>query len=106
MSYQLTNITLLENCNNMTNQRIKFITSSNLSSLELDVNNWLKEEMNINIRQMSLYTDIGDDYEIALMIWYDVSDAYTEEKKQQKTSKNDATEKGLEKLAKISSARV
>jgi hypothetical protein len=99
-------MTLLENCDNMTNQRIKFITSPNLSSLERDVNNWLKEEMNINIRQMSLYTDIGDDYEMAFMIWYDVSDEYTEEKKQQKTSKNDATEKGLEKLAKISSARV
>lgn len=55
---------------------------------------------------MSLYTDIGDDYEMALMIWYDIADAYTEKKKQQKTSKNDATEKGLEKLAKISSARV
>ena len=106
MSYQLNNITLLENCDNMTNQRIKFIASPNLSSLERDVNNWLKEEMNINIRQMSLYTDIGDDYEMALMIWYDVADAYTEKKKQQKTSKNDATEKGLEKLAKISSARV
>ncbi len=89
----------------MTNQRIKFIASPNLSSLERDVNNWLKEEMNINIRQMSLY-DIGDDYEMALMIWYDVADAYTEEKKQQKTSKNDATEKDLGKLAKISSARV
>ena len=89
----------------MTNQRIKFVTSTNLSSLERDVNNWLKEEMNINIRQMSLYTDIGDDYEMALMIWYDVADAYTK-KKQQKTSKNDATKKGLEKLAKISSARV
>ena len=50
----------------MTNQRIKFVTSPNLSSLERDVNNWLKEEMNINIRQMSLYTDIGDDYEMAL----------------------------------------
>ena len=62
--------------------------------------------MNINIRQMSLYTDIGDDYEMALMIWYSVADAYTEEKKQQKSSKNDATEKGLGKLAKISSARV
>ena len=90
----------------MTNQRIKFIASPNLSSLERDVNNWLREEMSINIRQMSLYTDIGDDYEMALMIWYDVADAYTEEKKQQKTSKNDATEKGLGKLAKISSARV
>jgi len=89
----------------MTNQRIKFIASPNLSSLERDVNNWVKEEMNINIRQMSLY-DIGDDYEMALMIWYDVADAYTEEKKQQKTSKNDATEKDLGKLAKISSARV
>ena len=106
MSYQLDNITLLENCDNMTNQRIKFIASPNLSSLERDVNNWLKEEMNINIRQMSLYTDIGDDYEMALMIWYDVADAYTEEKKQQKTSKNDVTEKDLGKLAKISSARV
>ena len=93
MSYQLNNITLLENCDNMTNQRIKFIASPNLSSLERDVNNWLKEEMNINIRQMSLYTDIGDDYEMALMIWYDVADAYTEEKKQQKTSKNDAIER-------------
>lgn len=102
----INNITLSENCDNMTNQRIKFIASPNLSSLERDVNNWLKEEININIRQMSLYTDIGDDYEMALMIWYDVADAYTEEKKQQKTSKNDATEKGLEKLAKISSARV
>ena len=90
----------------MTNQRIKFIASPNLLSLERDVNNWLKEELNINIRQMSLYTDIGDDYEMALMIWYDIADAYTEKKKQQKTSKNDATEKGLEKLAKISSARV
>ena len=90
----------------MTNQRIKFIASPNLSSLERDVNNWLKEEMNINIRQMSLYTDIGDDYEMALMIWYSVVDAYTEEKKQQKSSKNDAIEKGLGKLAKISSARV
>jgi hypothetical protein len=89
----------------MTNQRIKFIASPNLSSLERDVNNWLKEEMNINIRQMSLYTDIGDDYEMALMIWYDVADAY-KEKRQQKTSKSNATEKGLEKLAKISSARV
>ena len=106
MSYQLNNITLLENCDNMTNQRIKFIASPNLSSLERDVNNWLKEGMNINIRQMSLCTDIGDDYEMALMIWYDVADTYTEEKKQQKTSKNDATEKGLGKLAKISSARV
>jgi hypothetical protein len=90
----------------MTYQRIKFIASPNLSSLERDVNNWLKEEMNINIRQMGLYTDIGDDYEMALMIWYSVADAYTEEKKQQKSSKNDATEKGLGKLAKISSARV
>ena len=90
----------------MTYQRIKFIASPNLSSLERDVNNWLKEEMNINIRQMSLYTDIGDDFEMALMIWYSVADAYTEEKKQQKTSKNDATEKDLGKLAKISSARV
>ena len=90
----------------MTNQRIKFIASPNLSSLERDVNNWLKEEMNINIRQMSLYTDIGDDYEMALMIWYDVADTHTEEKKKQKTSKNDATEKGLGKLAKISSARI
>ena len=90
----------------MTSQRIKFIASPNLSSLERDVNNWLKEEMNINIRQMSLYTDIGDDFEMALMIWYSVADAYTEEKKQQKSSKNDATEKGLGKLAKISSARV
>ena len=90
----------------MTNQRIKFIASPNLSSLERDVNNWLKEEMNINICQMSLYTDIGDDYEMALMIWYDVADAHTEEKKQEKTSKNDATEKDLGKLAKISSARV
>lgn len=90
----------------MTNQRIKFIASPNLSSLERDVNNWLKEEMNINIRQISLYTDIGDDYEMALMIWYDVADEYTEEKKQQKTSKNEATEKDLGKLAKISSARV
>ena len=97
MSYQLNNITLLENCDNMTNQRIKFIASPNLSSFERDVNNWLKE--------VSLYTDIGDDYEMALMIWYDVADAYTEEKKQQKTSKNDATEKDLGKLAKISSAR-
>ena len=90
----------------MTNQRIKFIASPNLSSLERDVNNWLKEEMNINIQQMGLYTDIGDDYGMTLMIWYDVADAYTEEKKQQKSSKNDATEKGLGKLAKISSARV
>lgn len=90
----------------MTNQRIKFIASPNLSSLERDVNNWLKEEMNINIRQISLYTDIGDDYEMALMIWYDVADEYTEEKKQQKTSKNEATEKDLGELAKISSARV
>ena len=90
----------------MTNHRIKFIASPNLSSLERDVNNWLKEEMNINIRQISLNTDIGDDYEMALMIWYDVADVYTEEKKQQKTSKNDATEKDLGKLAKISSARV
>jgi hypothetical protein len=90
----------------MTNQRIKFIASPNLSSLERDVNNWLKEEKNINIRQMGLYTDIGDDYEMAFMIWYSVADAYTEEKKQQKSSKNDATEKGLGKLAKISSARV
>ena len=90
----------------MTNQRIKFIASPNLSSLERDVNNWLKEEININIRQMSLYTDIGDDYGMALMIWYDVAEPYTEEKKQQKTSKNDATEKDLGKLAKISSARV
>jgi hypothetical protein len=106
MGYQLNNITLLENCDNMTNQRIKFIASPNLSSLERDVNNWLKEELKINIRQMSLYTDIGDDYEMALMIWYDIADVYTEKKKQQKTSKNDATEKGLEKLAKISSARV
>jgi hypothetical protein len=89
----------------MTNQRIKFIASPNLSSLERDVNNWLKEEMNINIRQMSLYTDIGDDYEMALMIWYDVADV-DKDKRQQKTSKSNATEKGLEKLAKISSARV
>jgi hypothetical protein len=75
----------------MTNQRIKFIASPNLSSLERDVNNWLKEEMNINIRQMSLYTDIDDDYEMALRICYDVADAYTEEKKQKKTSKNYST---------------
>lgn len=52
----------------MTNHRIKFITSPNLSSLELEVNNWLKEEMNIHIQQMSLYTHI-DGYEMALMIW-------------------------------------
>ena len=90
----------------MTYQRIKFIASPNLSSLERDANNWLKEEMNINIRQMGLYTDIGDDYEMALMIWYSVADEYTEEKKQQKSSKNDTTEEGLGKLAKISSARV
>jgi hypothetical protein len=86
----------------VTNQRIKFITSPNLSSLERDVNNWLKEEININIRQMSLYTDIDDDYEMALMIWYDDADAYAKEK----ARKNDATKKGLKKLAKISSARI
>jgi hypothetical protein len=89
---------------NMTNHRIKFITSPNLSSLELEVNNWLKEEMNIHIRQMSLYTHI-DGYEMALMIWYDDVDAYTKEEKQQKTRKNDMARKGLEKVAKISSAR-
>ena len=71
----------------MTNQRIKFIASPNLSSLERDVNNWLKEDMNINIRQMSLYTDIGDDYEMALMIWYDVADVYTEEKSNERQVK-------------------
>ena len=42
---------------------------------------------------MSLYTDIGDDYEMALMIWYDIADAYTEKKKQQKTSKYDSRER-------------
>ena len=88
----------------MTNHRIKFLTSPNLSSLELEVNNWLKEEMNIHIRQMSLYTHING-YEMALMIWYDDVDAYTKEEKQQKTRKNDMTRKGLEKVAKISSAR-
>jgi hypothetical protein len=53
---------------------------------------------------MSLYTHI-DGYEMALMIWYDDVDAYTKEEKQQKTRKNDMTRKGLEKVAKISSAR-
>ena len=97
-------IVVIGDCDNMTNHRIKFITSPNLSSLELEVNNWLKEEMNIHIRQMGPYTHI-DGYEMALMIWYDDVDAYTKEKKQQKTRKNGMTRKGLEKVAKISSAR-
>ncbi|MDQ3839220.1 MAG: hypothetical protein M3297_08130 [Thermoproteota archaeon] len=89
----------------MTNHRIKFITSTNLSSLELLVNNWLKNEMNIHIRQMSLYTDINDDYEMTLMIWYDVVNEYTKGEKQQRIGKNDTTGKDVEKLVKISSAR-
>jgi hypothetical protein len=89
----------------MTNHRIKFITSTNLSSLELQVNNWLKKEINIHIRQMSFYTDINNDYEMTLMIWYDVANDYTKGKKQQKIGKNDTTGKEVEELAKISSAR-
>ena len=89
----------------MTNHRIKFITSPNLSSLEREVNSWLKKEMNINVQEISLYTDIGDDYEMALMIWYNGADAHTKEENHHKTRKNDTTRNGLEKLAKISSAR-
>jgi hypothetical protein len=89
----------------MTNHRIKFITSPNLPSLEREVNNWLKKEMDINIQQMSFYTDIGDDYEMALMIWYDDADAHTNEENHHKIGKNNMTRRGLEKLAKISSAR-
>ena len=85
---------------NMTSHRVKFITSPNLSSLEREINNWLKkEERNINIRQMNLYTDINDDYEMTFMIWYEVANKYTVK------GKHNGTGKGLEELAKISSAR-
>jgi hypothetical protein len=42
---------------------------------------------------------------MALMIWYDGADAHTKEENHHKTRKNDTTRNGLEKLAKISSAR-
>jgi hypothetical protein len=51
----------------MTNHRIKLITSPNLSLLESEVNNWLEKEMNINVREMSLHTNVGG-YEMTIMV--------------------------------------
>ena len=73
----------------MTNHRIKFITSSNLLLLESEVNNWLEKEMNINVREMSLHTNVGG-YEMIIMVWYDYMDN---------------NEETFEKAAKIASAR-
>jgi hypothetical protein len=73
----------------MTNHRIKFIASPNLSLLESEVNNWLEKEMNINVREMSLYTNVGG-YEMTIMVWYDYMDS---------------NEETFEKAAKIASAR-
>jgi hypothetical protein len=73
----------------MVNHRIKFITSPNLSSLESEVNNWLEKEMNINVREMSLHTNIGG-HEMTIMVWYDFMDS---------------NEETFEKAAKIASAR-
>ena len=61
--------------------------------------------MNIHIRQMSLYTDINDDYEMTLMICYDVVNEYTKGEKRQRIGKNDTTGKDVKELVKISSAR-
>jgi hypothetical protein len=73
----------------MANHRIKFITSPNLSSLESEVNNWLEKEMNINVREMSLHTNVGG-YEMTIMVWYDYMDS---------------NEETFEKAAEIASAR-
>ena len=48
---------------------------------------------------MNLYTNINDDYEMTLMIWYEVANKYTVKGKQNRTGK------GLEELVKISNAR-
>ena len=88
----------------MTNHRIKFITSPNLSLLELEVNNWLEEEMNINVREMNLYTNVGG-YEMAIMIWYDYKDIDSKEAKRKPNRKDSREMIELEKAAKISSAR-
>ena len=88
----------------MTDHRIKFITSPNLSLLESEVNNWLEEEMNINVREMSLHTNIGG-YEMAIMIWYDYISTYSKEEKPKPYREGGTEMAELEKAAKISSAR-
>jgi hypothetical protein len=88
----------------MINHRIKFITSPNLSLLESEANNWLEEEMNINVREMSLHTNVGG-YEMAIMIWYDYMDTYSKEEKRKPNREDDREMTELEKAAKISSAR-
>jgi hypothetical protein len=88
----------------MINHRIKFITSPNLSLLESEANNWLEEEMNINVREMSLHTNVGG-YEMAIMIWYDYMDTYSKEEKRKLNREDDREMTELEKAAKISSAR-
>jgi hypothetical protein len=87
----------------MTNHRIKFVRSSNLSTLEQEVNDWLKEEKRVNIRQMRLYTDIAG-HEMVFMIWYDYTDTYTKEA--DKTGEKEIQDELEKEAAKISSARI